>query len=437
MKKFILIISVLISTPIIMAWVSDPIEHYELSSFISPDTCGGCHDEIFQQWKGSMHNMSLTDRIYVTAAIDGLKGLNNKEETEEAELCQKCHTPMGFITGYPMKTSDSISKIPEIAGQGIQCDYCHSITGAKAIFNAQYKYSPGKGDEDPGIKRGPFRDSVSDFHKTEYSGFHTRSEFCGTCHDVKHVVFGTWLETTYQEWSKSQYSKSGIQCQDCHMYQRPGHPATGSTPRDKNPGSAASGSIKREHIFTHYFAGGNTAVPLLTKNKTLAKMAGDRLKNAVDIRIDPKPDGDKIVIRLLNNGAGHEVPTGLTNVRQAWLKVVIKDNKGKIIYKTGVPDSKGYIDKNSIIYNTVFGDGKGKPVDNVAKAREVLKNNRLKPMQERVEKIDAGRFNGKITVEASLLYRSMSQELADSLKGLKGIKIPVTVMKEVKGTVEK
>jgi len=166
-------------------------------------------------------------------------------------------------------------------------------------------------------------------------------------------------------------------------------------------------------------------------------MAEERLKNAVDIKIDPKADGNRITVRITNNGAGHYIPTGLTNVRQVWLKVIVKDSRGKVIYTTGVPDKKGYISDNSVIYNTVLGDGKGKPVDNVAKAREILSDNRLKPMQEKAEKIDAGNFTGKVTVEASLLYSGVPQKVADTLKNLKGIKIPVVVMKEVKSVVER
>jgi len=221
------------------------------------------------------------------------------------------------------------------------------------------------------------------------------------------------------------------------MYQRPGFPATMSTGRVKNPGSAVPDGVKREHIFTHYFVGGNTAIPAMEKNKTLVTMAEERLKNTVNIKIDSRTEGSKILVRILNNGAGHYVPTGLANVRQVWLKVIVKDIKGKILYTTGVPDKKGYISENSIIYNTVFGDGKGKPVDNVAKAREILSDNRLKPMQERVEKIDAGNFTGKVTVEASLLYTGIPQKTADSIKGLKGMKIPVVIMKEVKTIVER
>ncbi len=437
MKRSIFIIVSVIFSFIVYAWSSEKVGHYQLSQFISPETCGGCHDEIYAQWKGSLHNLALSDVIYTEAANEGLKGLTDKGEIEEAEHCQTCHTPVGYISGYPLKTSDNRDKIADIAKHGIQCDYCHSITGAYAVYNAKYKYNPGNGEEDPGIKRGPFKDSESDYHKSEFSEFHTRSEMCGTCHDVKHVAFGTWLETTYQEWEQSPYKKQGVQCQDCHMYQRPGFPATGSTERVKNPGTASADGKKRDHIFTHYFVGGNTAIPAMEKNKTLVKMAEDRLKNAVDIKIDSKSDGNNIVVRILNNGAGHYVPTGLTNVRQVWLKIIVKDSKGKIIYKAGVPDNKGYIPAGTIVYNTVFGDGKGNPVDNVAKAREILKDNRLKPMQEKIEKIDAGNFSGKIKVEASLLYSGVPQNIADSLKGLKGIKIPVVVMKEVKNEVER
>lgn len=424
-------------TFIVYAWSSEKIGHYQLSQFVSPETCGGCHDEIYSQWKGSLHNLSMSDVIYNEVADAGLKGLTDKDEIEESEHCQTCHTPVGYITGYPLKTSDNKTKIAEIAKKGIQCDYCHSITGAYAVYNAQYKYSPGNGEEDPGTKRGPFKDSVSDYHKSEFSEFHTKSEMCGTCHDVRHVKFGTLLETTYQEWQRSPYSKQGVQCQDCHMYQRPGFPATMSTGRVKNPGSAVADGVKREHIFTHYFVGGNTAIPASEKNTTLVTMAEERLKNAVIIKIDPRTEENKIIIRIMNNGAGHYVPTGLTNLRQVWLKVIVKDSKGKIIFTTGVPDKKGYLPVNSIVYNTIFGDGKGKPVDNIAKAREIISDNRLKPMQEYVEKIDAGNFTGKITVEASLLYSGIPQNIADSLKGLKGMKIPVVTMKEVKYNVEK
>ena len=81
MKKFIIYALALpLSALVIAAAGSEKIAHYELSRFISPEMCGGCHSEIYQQWKGSLHNLSLKDRIYVAVARDGLKGITLKEE---------------------------------------------------------------------------------------------------------------------------------------------------------------------------------------------------------------------------------------------------------------------------------------------------------------------------------------------------------------------
>ncbi|HQO40499.1 MAG TPA: multiheme c-type cytochrome [Spirochaetota bacterium] len=435
-KSAVTIFLLVLAFVTLIAGCSVKEEHYALSRFISPDICGGCHDEIYSQWSGSTHQLAHDDIIYLTSSSDGLKGLTDKDEIEEAELCVKCHTPVGYVSGYPLKTSDDKSKIQEPAIHGVQCDYCHSVEGAYAVYNAKFKHDPGNGDSDPGNKRGPFDDSQSDFHKCSFSEFHTRSEMCGTCHDVRHVVFGTRLENTYQEWKSSKYNKEGVQCQDCHMYQREGVPGTGSTARLLNPGKASADGPDRKHIFTHYFIGGNTILPTIGKDKLQKEMAEERLRNAAVISVDGF-EGDSIRIRILNNGAGHYIPTGLTHVRQAWIRIIVRDKKGKIVYSSGVVDSKGNITGKPSIYGTVFGDGKGNPVSNIAKAREILSDNRLKPDEEKIEKINIGEVTGKLTVEVALLYRGLDQSIADSITELKKIKVPVVVMHEAKAVIEK
>lgn len=435
MKKFYFFIIVFIA--LFIGGCSKQIAHYELSRFISPELCGACHDEIYEQWAGSMHNLAFKDVIYQEVALQGLVGLTDKDEIVEAEVCQKCHVPVGYISGFPVKLSDDFSKIPDIAKEGIQCDYCHSTTGAYKTYNAMFKYDPGHGDSDPGIKRGPFKDAESDFHGAEYSKFHTESAMCGTCHNVRHEVFGTKLDTTYEEWQKSPYSKEGIHCQDCHMFQRLDEPGTGLTARSKNPGTASSMTGEREHIFTHYFVGGNTVIPAMEKDSVRTKMAEARLKNAVTVNIDNKTEGNNLIVRLNNKGAGHDVPTGSSNTRQVWVQVKAVDSKGKTVFESGVLDKKGYLDKDAVVFVTVFGDGKGNPVDNIAKAKEIIHDKRLKAGVEHIEKFDIGDIKGKFTVTASLLYRTIPQELADNLKSLNGMKIPVIVMAEQSIELEK
>lgn len=409
-------------------------QHFELSRFISPETCSGCHGEIYNQWKSSMHNLSHRDVVYRDIAHYLLKGLTDKDEIREAESCVKCHTPVGVLSGFPKKTSDELDKVPELAQEGIQCDYCHSVTGAYEMYNNGLTLDPGHGEADAGTKRGPFKDSKSDFHKSAFSEFHTGSKICGTCHNVKHVAFGTWLETTYEEWEKGPYNSDDpekrVPCQGCHMYHRPGIPATGSTERPKNPGIAADGGPERKHIFTHYFVGGNSFVPGLFKDAVKVKMAEERLKNAAEILIDDSKASDgRIAVVIKNTGAGHYLPTGLTDVRQMWLEITLRDRSGRLIYSSGMPDSHGYLPENAIVYNTVFGDGKGNPVINIAKAREILKDRRIPPRESLRESIEIPKDKGKdIVINVKLLYRIAPQKIVDSVFGKGKIKLPIVTM---------
>ncbi|MCP4112207.1 MAG: cytochrome c554 family protein [Desulfobacteraceae bacterium] len=446
MKLFnkLIIASAFAASLILLLGVSPSIKkHHELSQFISPDTCGSCHSEIFDQWENSMHNLSQKDPVYSNLAGFLLKGLTDKDEIAEAESCVKCHVPVGYITGYPEKLSDDKKKIPELATHGIQCDYCHSATSAEKLYNNDLKIAPGNGEDDPGIKRGPFKDSNSDFHESEFSEFHTSSKICGTCHNVRHVVFGTNLETTYEEWKNGPYNSRDPQkmvtCQGCHMYQRPGIPATGSTDRPKNRGRASDDdSPVRGHIFTHYFVGGNSFIPGQFNDRIKRKMAEERLKNAATISINHNqtPKGEQLIIQITNTGAGHYLPTGLTDIRQMWLEIIVKDEQERIIYSSGRLDRDSYIPGGTIIYNTVFGDGKGNPVMNIAKAREILKDKRIPPLKSVNETITLPKKDWKyLAVNVKLLYRSAPQKILDMVSGKGKLLLPVITMAEAEKKV--
>ena len=410
---------------------------YSIDRFIAPDTCGGCHSDIFAQWERSTHHLSHTDTVYLGVSDFLRESLNDPDEIKEAEACVKCHTPVGVITGYPTKSSDDRSKIPELAQMGIQCDYCHSATGARKIYNNGLTVEPGHGEDDPGVKRGPFKDSESDYHETAYSAFHTNAEICGTCHNVKHVVFETDLETTYTEWKNGPYysddPKKRVTCQGCHMVQRPGVPATGNTQRPANPGQAVDDGPQREHIFTHYFVGANAYLPMLNGDAEKSQMAIERLENTATLGIDKTQlDDHKLTIEVRNTGAGHYLPTGMTEMRQMWLEIVVKDKKGKTVYASGVRDKNNYLPADTIIFNTVFGDGKGNPVENIAKAREILKDKRVPPRQSLFETIPlpTGKLKGG-KVKATLFYRSAAQALLDKATGKGKHQLPIIKMAEV------
>lgn len=416
-------------------------ENLTQDRFISPATCGDCHTGIYGQWQNSMHNNAHIDPVYSAVSQFLLQGLTDPGEVAESESCVKCHTPIGHVTGYPSKTSDDMSKVTELAAKGIQCDYCHSATGAKQMKNNGLIISPGYGEDDPGIKRGPFKDSESDFHETAYSAFHTRSGICGTCHNVSHVSFGTKLETTYDEWKNGPYNNQDpdktVTCQGCHMYQRPGIPATGETERPSNPGTAADDGPKRDHIFTHYFVGANARLPEMFGDKDKAAMAVARLQHSAELRLDTDKIKDgKLSITVANTGAGHYLPTGLTDVRQMWLMILVTDEKGRVLVNRGNLDQNGYVRDDAIIYNTVFGDGQGNPVHNISKAREILKDKRIPPKQSMTETLFVKTQGAKqLIISVKLVYRSAPQKVLDLVLGKGKQTLPVIVMESTHSMV--
>ena len=265
-------------------------------------------------------------------------------------------------------------------------------------------------------------------------------EFCGLCHNVSHAANNLPIEATYDEWKNSPYNtgnpETTINCQDCHMRQRPGIPATGKTERPDNPGKAADNGPDREHIWTHYFVGGNMLITKLLGSEVNSKMAEERLRNAADLEImqdGPYSTGkvSNIKVKVINSGAGHYLPTGLTEVRQMWLHVRITDAEGRVIFRSGELDSKGNIDKDAVKYYTQLGNKDGAPVLNVAKADRILYDYRIPPKGYTIEKYAFSippEAVSPLKVEATLKYRSASQSLARILLGSSAPEIPVIEM---------
>jgi hypothetical protein len=344
---------------------------------------------------------------------------------------------VGVISGFPEKFSDDLSRTPEIATQGILCDYCHSAVDVTKMYNNGLVLDPGHGEEDPGVKVGPFDDARSDFHETAFSLLHTDSRICGTCHDVRHAVFGTELETTYTEWKNSPYNSSDpekrITCQGCHMFQRPGVPATASTARPKNPGTCVDDGPERPHIFTHFFVGANTRIPLLFGGEEKRVLAMDRLAHAARISLNTDHLAARnLGITVANTGAGHDIPTGVGDLRQVWLEIVVRDADQNLLFAAGLPDKKGELPEKTILFRTVLGDGHGNPVLNLAKARQVLSNTRIPAGKQVTRVIDLGVVpQAGSTITVRLLYRGMPQKILNLLPGPPVKPFPIVEMAAV------
>ncbi len=420
------------------------------SRFFVPMICGTCHTDIFAQWKGSTHAYAWYDPLFQGLYQKGRQEAQGEQQKEVMDSCVRCHSPVSFTTG-DWKTTTAATP-SEASKENIFCDFCHSIKATTGIGNAPFIVDPGDATKmDFGTKRGPFKDCPETQHKTEFSELHTRSEFCGSCHDVSHAGSRLAVEQTYTEWRLGPYNTGNpdttVHCQDCHMRQRPGVPSTGSTERPNNPGFAAAervGGIERPHIWTHYYVGGTSLIlgpPAQEPERQ--KMAKDRLKNAAELEIlgpSSITSGELLRLRVIvtNVGAGHYIPTGLTEVRQVWLEAVVTDANGKEVYHSGYLDEKGNLEEDAVIYHTVFGNKEGQPTYKVWEADYVISDYRIPPKGQMVEKYaflvpDDAKL--PLQVKTVLHYRSAPQWLAAELLGDRAPVIPVVDMAEATLTV--
>ncbi|ODS30268.1 MAG: putative heme protein [Candidatus Scalindua rubra] len=411
------------------------------SQFFSPISCGACHPEIFKMWSGSTHANSWKNPLFQALYNLGKKTAEGEWQKQNVESCIRCHAPIGHSSGeFNMSLEDEKG--------GVICDFCHSVRATTGVGNAPYILSPGNAAAmEGGIKYGPFKDSPDTIHKNQYSELHTRSEFCGGCHDVSHAGNDLPIEQTYTEWREGPYNtgdpETSVHCQDCHMRQRPGFPSTGSTERPDNPGFATPeilGGIKRPHIWTHYFVGGSVVPISLPPNSELQpQMAVERLQNAATLAIHAVSDVQrsgmlKFQVDIMNTGAGHYLPTGLTEARQMWLEVSVTDSEGKTLYQSGTVDEGGKIDSETTIYHTVFGDEKGEPTLFVWAATHIISDNRVPPKgkkEERFACLIPNNIIPPIKIKAILNYRSAPQYVIDNLLGEKAIKLPIIKMAEL------
>ena len=125
-------------------------------------------------------------------------------------------------------------------------------------------------------------------------------------------------------------------------------------------GFAGVGGPLRKVVHDHGFVGGNAVITSLLngeENQKNKKEAIRRLQSAASINVSViHQDGPlhKLVIRVNNDRAGHNLPTSLVNVRELWLEIVVTDDQGRELMRSGTKTKENALPKGSLIKSTVF-----------------------------------------------------------------------------------
>jgi hypothetical protein len=360
------------------------------------DRCGSCHQQIFEEWRASIHSQAASDKSYIT----NINLLTEKQGITATRYCEGCHAPVALLSGLLSEGGQHGGEPGTLANrEGVSCMGCHGITKAVHLEGvASYFFEPSESYLFSNYN-SRLATSLHNFliriqpeqHRVEMARDILRSsELCATCHIQfmdKDVNQWGWIkmQDEYTAWLNSHYSGQSnhpfsseevVRCQDCHF------PFVSGI----DPSMDISGRIR-----SHRTLGANTAIPWINNDKEqLAQTKEFLQKGKLHIKIDPpwKVDasrsnkfvseeirsqtelppyfylGEKADIKVSVNNTlvGHNFPGGTTDINEAWIWLHVVDAQGHLLFESGAIDKNNDVDPSAHFYRTVAIDRSGKHV---------------------------------------------------------------------------
>lgn len=404
------------------------------TSFVHPsrlagsEACGRCHGDIYRQWSESMHRYAASDPHVVT----GVKWFQRDNGVEAGRFCAGCHNPIPLLAGqYDPSTTPPDTGSP-VHDEGISCLSCHAMTkvGMDPLGNGSFHLT---------VPAAPaFTGALADLlirldptaHKAEMikRPLFEQPEFCATCHQQYTPIVlggpGPGVNThQFHEWQDSKYAVEGSPdrktCNDCHMPL-----VAGDDP------AAVDGKIH-----SHRFIGANHGHAVASGHDEQARLTLEFLQSAITLTVapaleHPKADHLTLEVKVTNTGAGHNFPSGTTDISQTWLEVVVGDPQ-KPLLASGLLDAQHYLDEHAHQWRKVFVDSSNVPVDlhNIARVADTTVDDYIEPGATDTATYHAplgGQREGRVPVRVRLRMRKANQRWNDWLSNFAGYTEVVT-----------
>ena len=253
--------------------------------FLTSETCGRCHRDIYEQWNASAHHFSSFNNQWYRRSIEYMQDVVG---TRPSKWCAGCHDHAVFFNGRFDRPIREQIDTPE-AQAGLGCTSCHSIvhvggTMGQGDFTVEYPPLHDLAASEAPLLRWA-HDLVTELapephRRTFLKPFHREdsAEFCSSCHKV-HLdvpVNGyRWIRgfNEYDNWQASGVSGQGarsfyyperpLTCNDCHM----------PLVRSDDP-AAGDGYVR-----SHRFPGANTALPFVNGDEEQLRIVQDFLRD--------------------------------------------------------------------------------------------------------------------------------------------------------------
>jgi nitrate/TMAO reductase-like tetraheme cytochrome c subunit len=212
--------------------------------------CERCHQEVYREWRGSLHARAWTHPAFRSAAADGRAG-----------ECSGCHAAEPVAAGRAPALRDAHRD------EGVTCVTCHLSPDPAAA---------------PLTMRGPeSRTSPVQVHPiVERDLLYRSSELCGTCHTG-----------AYEEWQAAPVPPDGEKqtCQGCHM----------------PPARRKMESVHDEHAYSALFVALGDARELRRHDFAVL----DEPARELQLSVEPATGARALRVRV-ENRLPHALPTG-------------------------------------------------------------------------------------------------------------------------------
>jgi len=318
------------------------------------------------------------------------------------ESCVACHAPAAQRAG----THTTV-----LLEEGVSCDVCHSMADVPPIADIAFLSELDPSGPKVAAMPAPVPNEA---HESLQRPFFATSTQCAPCHQVNFPT-GGGLENTFVEWSNSNLSGMGTECQDCHM--------------PEYSGQAAVDGPARGNLHRHMFTGVDYAYEAFRGIDLDAQKEEIRtlLQNSVAMTVHDLSIGGlgqfDFDVTILNDRTGHSIPSGVSFAREMWIEAVVTDASGVTLLHSGSLHPNGDLvspaeDPQLGFFGAIAYDAQGNPTSMNFRAVS-LDESRMIPFQGSVTKHYSGLISMSTTfplhLEVVLRFRpvrpSMIREL--------------------------
>lgn len=218
-------------------------------------------------------------------------------------------------------------------------------------------------------------------------------------------------------------------------------------------GFAALSGPLRKVVHSHGFIGGNAVIVKALGKDKVEKYedvgrdknydeAVKRLKSAASLKVFMARKGDdplhELTVKVMNERAGHHLPTSLTEVRQIWIEAVVTDDQGRELYRNGTLDANNEVPKDAVVFNAHAVDKNGQATQLPWEITRFTDVNTIPPKGYKYARyyFNVPADAKSLKVVAKLHYRSFAQQLADILLGKGAVTVPSVEMVALEEAVD-